>query len=119
VIGCNVFHHIAPAERNAVAKTLRRWMKPKARLVIWEHNPFNPITRLLVKICPFDQDARLLTFGATKSLFETNSYRHVQHAYVNVFPPRWQQLKLLSAIERTAARFPVGAQYWVMFERDE
>ena len=119
VIGCNVFHHIAPADRSAVAQTLHRRMKPKARLAIWEHNPFNPITRLLVKICPFDQDARLLTFGTTKSLFECNSYRHVQHAYVNVFPPRWQRLKLLSAVERMAARFPVGAQYWVMFERNE
>jgi len=119
VIGCCVFHHIAPAERSAVAKTLRRWMKPKARLVIWEHNPFNPITRMLVRICPFDKGARLLTYGATKRLFETNSYRHMQHKYVNIFPPRWQQLKLLSAVERMAARFPVGAQYWVMFERDE
>ena len=119
VIGSSVFHHIAPAERSAVAGTLRRWMKPKARLAIWEHNPFNPIARLLVNMCPFDKGVRLLTLGTTKALFESTSYRHVQHAYVNVFPPRWQQLKLVAALERTAARFPVGAQYWVMFERDE
>jgi SAM-dependent methyltransferase len=119
VSGCNVFHHIVPAERSAAAKTLRRWMKAKARLAIWEHNPFNPITRLLVSICPFDKGARLLTFGMTKTLFEAHSYRHVQHAYVNLFPPRWQQIKLFSTIEKKLSRFPVGAQYWVMFESDE
>jgi SAM-dependent methyltransferase len=119
VIGFNVFHHIAPGARNAVVQTLRRRMKPKARLAIWEHNPFNPITRMLVKICPFDEDARLLTFGVAKSLFEGNSYRHVHHAYVNVFPPGWQQLKLFSAVEKKLDQLPVGAQYWVMFERDE
>lgn len=119
VSGCNVFHHIVPAERSTVAKTLRRWMKPKAKLAIWEHNPFNPITRMLVRICPFDKDAQLLTFGMTKTLFEANSYRYVQHAYVNVFPPRWQQLKLLSAFEKKLGPVPIGAQYWAVFESDE
>lgn len=119
VIASSVFHHIAPAERSAVARTLQGWMKPKARLVIWEHNPFNPIARVLVKLCPFDKNVRLLTLGTAKRLFKGNSYRHVQHAYVNVFPPRWQQLKLVSAVEKMAARLPLGAQYWVMFERDE
>jgi SAM-dependent methyltransferase len=119
VIGCCVFHHIAPAERSAAAQTLRRWMKPKARLAIWEHNPFNPAARLLVNLCPFDKGARLLTFAEAKRLFEANSFRHVRHEYVNLFPPRWQQLKLVSALESMTARLPVGAQYWVMFERDE
>ena len=49
VISCHVFHHIPPAERGATVKTLHAWMKPGARLVIWEHNPFNPFTRVLVK----------------------------------------------------------------------
>lgn len=119
VISCNVFHHIVPAERAAAAKTLRGWMKPIAQLVIWEHNPFNPLTRMLVKICPFDKDARLLKLSATKTLFETHSCRHVRHAYVNVVPPRWQKLKLLSALERKLTSYPIGAQYWVMFENHE
>jgi SAM-dependent methyltransferase len=119
VSGCSVFHHIVPAERSTVAETLRRRMKPKARLAIWEHNPFNPVTRLLVSICPFDKDARLLTFSATRTLFEANSYRYVQHAYVNVFPPRWQQAGLLAAIEKKLERVPVGSQYWAMFESHE
>ncbi len=117
VTSCHVFHHIPPAERAATADTLAGRMKPASRLVIWEHNPFNPITRLLVKMCPFDGDARLLTLNATKTLFGKKAFRFVRHAYVNLFPPGWQRLKALPLIEEKLRGVPVGAQYWAMFER--
>jgi SAM-dependent methyltransferase len=117
VISCHVFHHIPPAERGAIAKTLHAWMKPGARLVIWEHNPFNPFTRVLVNACPFDKDARLLTCKATKSLFESHAFGAVRHAYVDVFPPRWLRFTYFSGIEKRLMPYPVGAQYWVMFEK--
>jgi SAM-dependent methyltransferase len=119
VVSCHVFHHIPLAERATAAKILRNRMKPSSRLVIWEHNPFNPFTRMLVKMCPFDADARLLRLNATKTLFENNSFRCLEHAYVNVFPPRWLRLNAVSATEVRLSRFPIGAQYWVMFENDE
>ena len=119
VISCHVFHHIPLAERATAAKILRNRMKPSSRLVIWEHNPFNPFTRMLVKMCPFDADARLLTMNTTKTLFGKNSFRCRELAYVNVFPPRWLRLKPVSAIEVKLSRLPIGAQYWVMFENDE
>jgi SAM-dependent methyltransferase len=119
VICCHVFHHIPPAERAQTAAGLATRMNPLSRLVIWEHNPFNPLGRMLVKMCPFDRDARLLTLNKTKSLFGKNSFRYREHAYVNVFPPRWLRLGAVSAIEAKLSMLPVGAQYWVRFERDE
>jgi SAM-dependent methyltransferase len=119
VISCHVFHHIPLEERAAAAKILRNRMKPSSRLVIWEHNPFNPFTRVLVNMCPFDDDARLLTLNTTKILFGKNSFRCLEHAYVNVFPPRWLRLNAVSATEVKLSRLPIGAQYWVMFESDE
>jgi SAM-dependent methyltransferase len=119
VISCHVFHHIPPAERAETVERLASWMKSSSMLVIWEHNPFNPITRLLVKTCPFDDDARLLTLNTTKALFGKNSFRYRGHAYVNVFPPRWLRLNAVSATEVKLAGLPIGAQYWVMFESDE
>ena len=119
VISCHVFHHIPPAERAEAVERLASRMKLSSRLVIWEHNPFNPMTRMLVKMCPFDGDARLLTLSTTKTLFGKNSFRYREHAYVNVFPPRWLRLNAVSATEVKLSRLPIGAQYWVMFERDE
>ena len=118
-ISCHVFHHIPPAERAETVARLANRMKPSSRQVIWEHNPFNPATRMLVKMCPFDGDARLLTLNTTKTLFGKSVFRYREHAYVNVFPPRWLRLDAVSAIEVKLSRFPIGAQYWVMFERDE
>jgi len=119
VISCHVFHHIPLAERATATKILRNRMKPSSKLVIWEHNPFNPFTRMLVKMCPFDGEARLLTLNTTRTLFGENSFRCLEHAYVNVFPPRWLRLNAVSAIEVKLSRLPIGAQYWVMFESDE
>ena len=74
---------------------------------------------MLVKMCPFDGDARLLTLNTTKTLFGKSLFRYREHAYVNLFPPRWLRVDAVSAIEVKLSRFPIGAQYWVMFERDE
>jgi SAM-dependent methyltransferase len=119
VVSCNVFHHIPPSERAATADALRARMKPNANLVIWEHNPFNPFSRLLVKFCPFDEDACLLTLAGARRLLAENGFRHVKHAYVNLFPPSWQRLKFVSRIESRLAGLPVGAQYWVMVASHE
>ena len=36
-------------------------LKNDGQLIIFEHNPLNPITRKIVKECEYDEDAILLT----------------------------------------------------------
>jgi hypothetical protein len=36
-------------------------LKEDGHFIIFEHNPINPVTRHLVKNCPFDADAVLLS----------------------------------------------------------
>lgn len=115
IISCNVFHHIPPPDRAQTARALRARMSPGARLVIWEHNPFNPLARLLVKVCPFDKEARLLSLTTARRLFERSACRCMRHAYLNLFPPAWQRVKLLRAMDGALAALPIGAQYWAMF----
>ena len=87
VVSCHVFHHIPPKERPKTARTLYQRIKPDGRLVIWEQNPLNPFTRLLVKTCPFDRDARLLPAAKTRNLFSQNSFGLLEAAYINLLPP--------------------------------
>ncbi len=117
VITCHVFHHIPPKERPKTAAALYRQIKPGSRLVIWEHNPLNPFTRILVRTCPFDKDARLLTRAATQRLFLKNSFRFLESAYINLLPPQWMKNDRLAVIEKKILSFPVGTQYWMMFQR--
>jgi SAM-dependent methyltransferase len=118
VTACNVFHHIPRAERAATSMRLAEWMRPGAHLVVWEHNPFNPFTRVLVELCPFDKEARLLRLSETRRLFG-QSFRYLRHAYLYVFPPGLHRFGPLRRLEDRIAPLPIGAQYWVRFERNE
>ncbi|OQX09000.1 MAG: hypothetical protein BWK76_22855 [Desulfobulbaceae bacterium A2] len=118
VISCNVFHHIPPSERAATARRLRTRLRPGGRLVIWEHNPFNPATRALVRLCPFDGDACLMTLTTTRRLFEKAGLRHLRHEYVNILPPGLQRYRPVAVMEKSLRRLPSGSQYWMMFGRD-
>ncbi|MGP1614405.1 MAG: class I SAM-dependent methyltransferase, partial [Pollutimonas bauzanensis] len=51
-----VFHHIAVAERAAVARTLYSLLAPGGHLFVFEQNPYNPVTRRIVSNCPYDAD---------------------------------------------------------------
>jgi SAM-dependent methyltransferase len=116
-VSCNVFHHILISQRPRAAGILRRRTKPGALFIIWEHNPLNPVTRALIRICPFDKGARLLRLRSAISLFKGQAFHRVAHAYVHIFPPKWRQFGIVPYIERCMAGVPLGAQYWVMFER--
>jgi SAM-dependent methyltransferase len=116
VVSCHVFHHIPPKDRPKTARALHQMLKPRGRLVIWEQNPLNPFTRLLVKTCPFDRDARLLRASMTRNLFSQNSFRLLESAYINLLPPQWLKNERLAAIEKRLLSLPVGTQYWMMFQ---
>jgi len=118
IISCNVFHHIPPAARPATACGLLACLRPGGRLVIWEHNPFNPATRMLVRLCPFDGDACLMTLTTTRRLFEKVGLRHLRHQYVNILPPGLQRFRAVAIMEKGLHRLPSGSQYWMMFGRD-
>ncbi len=64
-----VFHHVEPAGRPALLAEMTRVLRPHGLMMIVEHNPLNPVTRLIVSRTPVDQDARLLSAGAVRRLF--------------------------------------------------
>ena len=117
VVCCNVFHHIPPSKRPRIAKTLFRRTTPGAAFVIWEHNPFNPATRALIRICPFDKGVRLMPLRESMDLFESQGFQLDRSAYVHIFPPRWRRFEMVSFLEGELERVPLGAQYWAMFKR--
>src|SRR5262249_39120290 len=59
-IVAGVLHHVAPAERGALLGEVKSKLSPGGRVVVFEHNPWNPLTRRAVANCAFDDDAVLL-----------------------------------------------------------
>src|ERR671935_1019907 len=102
-----LLHHIPSESRDAVVRELVR--VAGALTVVFEHNPLNPLTRLAVDRCAFDEDAVLLRRAQTESLMRAAGLRVVDSRYILVAP--WTG-RATRALERLLSRVPAGAQYY-------
>jgi len=110
VFVAGVFHHIAPDERQAALAAIYKRLRRGGSAFIFEHNPYNPVTRRIVSNCPYDADAVLLAPGELRGRLERADFREVRSAYALFVPGR---LKALTGIERYLGWLPLGGQYWV------
>lgn len=110
-----VFHHVETDLRKAVGEKLSSLLTPNGRLVVFEHNPYNPVTRYLVATCPFDQDAVLMSLREMKKLLSRHAGMKIDKAeYCLFFPPK---VKFLKSVECLLGRVPMGGQYFVVAEK--
>ena len=109
---CNgVFHHIPPAERALAVARIFGALKPGGWFAFWENNAWNPITRLLMRLVPFDRDAILLFPGEARRLLAIAGFQIELTSYLFIFP---SALSFLRPVERLASGIPLGAQYLVL-----
>ena len=114
VFAACVLHHIPVAEQAAFAHELRRVTRPGGLVVVFEHNPLNPLTRLAVSRCEFDEGVELLSRRRTAALLHESKLTRIESAYIVFFP--WDR-RPLPTIERWMRRVPFGAQYYVAGRR--
>lgn len=109
---CNgVFHHIPPAERATCAQQIATSLKPGGWFAYWENNPWNPITRLLMALVPFDRDAIMLWPDESRRMIETTGLQVIRTDFLFIFPA---SLSFLRPLERHVCKLPTGAQYLVL-----
>lgn len=104
-----VYHHVHGEDRALLTSEIRRVLTPGGLCCIIEHNPWNPITRMIVKRCPVDVDADLLTARATNRLFEAFGFKPLRTDYFLYFPERL--FERLGALESVFCKLPFGGQY--------
>jgi SAM-dependent methyltransferase len=103
-----VLHHVHPSEREAVLRcAIRKLRAGDGRLVVFEHNPLNPLTRRAVAQCPFDDDAILLWPWQARALLRRSGLRDVRLRFI-VFLPR--ALAAFRWLEPHLGAVPLGAQ---------
>lgn len=107
VVVANVLHHVPPVERPALLREILRLLRPGRPLFVFEHNPLNPLTRRVVRSCPFDEDVSLLGARALRRLLGDAGFERVHLRYTTFFP---QWLALLVPLERWLGWLPAGAQ---------
>lgn len=102
-----VLHHVIPTERLELLGTVKKKLAPGGLLVVFEHNPMNPLSRHAVRTCPWDEDAQLLWPRTLRGLAKTAGFAHVRLRYIVFFP---RALKALRPIEPYLGRCFFGAQ---------
>ncbi|MGH8454940.1 MAG: class I SAM-dependent methyltransferase, partial [Nevskiales bacterium] len=105
-----VFHHIAADEHARWLRELRRVVRPGGRLMLFEHNPLNPLTAAAVRDCPFDIHAKLIGAGQMRDRIAAAGWRAPRIRYRIFFP---HALRGLRPLEQYMAWLPLGAQYSV------
>jgi SAM-dependent methyltransferase len=111
-----VYHHVDIADRPFLTADISRVLKPKGLFCVIEHNPFNPITQLIVRRSPIDALAHLLTAGKARRLARTAQMEVLATHYFLYFPERLYFR--MAATEEILAPFPLGGQYAVLCQND-
>jgi SAM-dependent methyltransferase len=105
-----VIQVVPSTERPRFVTELARVTRPGGLVVVFEHNPFNPLTRLVVRRCEFGEDARMLGMAEAERLLGKNGVAPIDRGFLLVFPSRRERVL---ALERSLRRLPLGAQYYV------
>lgn len=116
IVACCVFHHIEPLEHGRVFTEIQRILKPGGRIVFFEHNPLNPLTRFIVKRAPIDRNAILIRASEAKRGMTSAGFCNTIVNYIMFFPPRFKA-RLFEYAESFMKHIPLGGQYVIVGEK--
>lgn len=105
-----VYHHVSVNDRVALTREIARVLKPGGTLIIIEHNPYNPVTRLIVSRTPVDRDACLLSARKARALQVDAGLAPAAISYF-LFFPEFIYKNWGAAVERGLSMCPLGGQY--------
>lgn len=106
-----VYHHVELALRPALTQEAMRVLKPGGVFCIVEHNPFNPVTQLIVRRSPVDTQACLLTARNARQLLRSAGAEILETRYFLYFPERLY--RSLAVLEDSLAPIALGGQFAV------
>ncbi|MEA2406357.1 MAG: hypothetical protein QOE69_476 [Thermoleophilaceae bacterium] len=109
-----VVHHVEPPDRPRLLAEMARVTRPGGLVAVFEHNPLNPLTRLAVRNCSFDEGVVLVGARSLARQLRGAGLTVLASRYVLFFPWRGERLRRL---ERRLAPVPLGAQYLVAARR--
>ena len=110
-----VFHHIPLDQRADAVKMIYDSLKPGGLLALFENNPLNPGTKMVMSRIPFDKDAITLVPSETRRILTAAGFKvKIKPRFLFYFP---KTLGFLRPLERFFVHIPLGAQYYFLAEK--
>ena len=104
-----VWHHVPPDRWRDFLAEISRVLAADGVLLIYEHNPWNPLTRVAVARCALDADCVLLTARQAAENVRSAGFGSIIIDYLLFLPFR---SRFTEFCERKLLRkLPIGAQY--------
>ncbi|TIW20915.1 MAG: methyltransferase domain-containing protein [Mesorhizobium sp.] len=103
-----VVHHVLPEQWSGFLSEMRRVVRPGGVVCLIEHNPFNPLTRLAVLRCPFDEDAVLISKRKAGRLLKAAGLTEIDGRHFLLLP---FANPVARRVEGWFSHSPLGAQY--------
>lgn len=103
-----VFHHIPEDKHIDWLADIRRVTCKGGHIVIFEHNPINPLTRHAVRNCSFDENATLISPRQMRNRLRKAGWAMPKTDYHIFFPAALSKMRFLEGYLRWCG---IGAQY--------
>jgi ubiquinone/menaquinone biosynthesis C-methylase UbiE len=103
-----VLHHIPESMRFKVVSEMVRVTRPEGVVAVFEHNPFNPLTRHAVNTCELDEDAVLLSSREAVDLLRDSADTEPEFRHF-LFSPLGGAIGC--SLDRHLRTVPLGGQY--------
>lgn len=104
-----VMHHVPPAQWMHFLSEMHRVVKPGGIVTVFEHNPYNPITRYIVANNKLDETAVLLSASKLNKMMREVGFFDVTSRNI-LFTPF--DHKIFRWLDKLVGFIPLGAQYY-------
>jgi SAM-dependent methyltransferase len=106
-----IYHHIPDADHVRHLRELRRVTAPGGEVMVFEHNPFNPVTARIFARAPVDRGCHMIRPATLRERFRQAGFDDLSQGYL-LFVPE-PLFGSIGFIEPALSWMPLGGQYFV------